>query len=220
MQLNLTFDPAFDALYESYTKTETGLKLLRTDGISPDKIDIGVMSRNYFTKRLADVSIDQNANANEEMSANNYQAEVTKGILKLEGYYLIWHYAQKRFGTEYANELIRAIWNGDFYFHDASGHGIQVPYCFAFSTTNIMLEGRPYGQLHSLPPKRADSFMAQVIETTMDLSQEFAGAVAPSDLIVNYCYYAKREQLSDKAILNDFQKFVHVMNNKFRQVAA
>lgn len=214
MQVKLTFEPEFDTLYQEFLTNY--LDLLVIEGISPRKIDVGQMSHDYFTERLSDVSVDENANANEEKSANNYQAEVTKGALKLEGYYLLWRYAKKRFNVDYANKLIKSIWSGDLYFHDASGHGIQIPYCFAFSTTNIMLEGRPYGQLHSLPPKRADSFIAQVVETTMDLSQEFAGAIAPSDMLVNYSYFAKKEELTDKQILNDLQKFVHVMNNKFR----
>jgi len=88
--------------------------------------------------------------------------------------------------------------------------------CTSVSTTPIMLEGRPYGPLHSLPPKRADSFMAQCIEYLMDLSQQFAGAVALGDLVVNYAWYAKKEGLNDSAIVNDFQKFVHVTNNTFR----
>ncbi len=214
MNIKITFEPEFDALYKEVLSEYP--ELLEIDGISPYKVDVGQMSHDYFTSRLADISVDENANANEEKSANNYQAEVTKGILKIEGYYLLWRYAKKRFNVDYANKLIKSIWSGDLYFHDASGHGIQIPYCFAFSTTNIMLEGRPYGQLHSLPPKRADSFIAQVIETTMDLSQEFAGAIAPSDMLVNYSYFAKKEGLTDKQILNDLQKFVHVMNNKFR----
>lgn len=214
MEIQLTFEKGFDDLYQCFLDNYEGL--LEVEGISQGKVDAGQMSHEYFTNRLADVSVDENANANEEKSANNYQAEVTKGILKLEGYYLLWRYARKRFGIDYADMLIKAVWAGDLYFHDASGHGVQIPYCFAFSTMNIMLEGRPYGQLYSLPPKRSDSFIAQVIESTMDLSQEFAGAIAPSDMIVNYSYYAKKEGLTDSQILNDLQKFVHVMNNKFR----
>lgn len=222
MQFNITFEPEFDQLYESFLTDPVKKQYLELDGISPDKLDVGAMSYRYFTLRLADSSVDMNANANEELSANNYQAEVVKGLLKLEGYYLIWKYMKKRFGLERANEAISAIWEGKLYFHDASGHGVQVPYCFAYSTTNIMLEGRPYGQLHSLPPKRSDSFMAQVTEVTMDLSQEFMGAVAPSDMLVNLAYYLKREGVNPDTeegadyITNLWQKFIHVMNNKFR----
>jgi ribonucleoside-triphosphate reductase (formate) len=50
----------------------------------------------------------------------------------------------------------------------------------------------------------------------MDASQEFSGAIAIGDLIVNYCYYAKKENLSDSDIKNHLQRLVHIVNNKFR----
>jgi len=163
LRMTATFEKGFDKLYYKSANDPVGNRLLHLDGISPRKVDVGQMSHDYFTKKLADTSVDTNANANEELSANNYQAEVTKGILKLEGYYLLWRYSKKRLGTRRANELLNAIWRGELYFHDASGFGIQVPYCFAYSTAPLMIEGRPYGQLHSTTPNRSDSFVAQVI---------------------------------------------------------
>ena len=214
MRIHQTFDPEFDKLYNNYCRKYP--ELMKCEGIDRSQLDLGVMSKRYFTEDITEVSIDTNANANEDRCPNNYTAEITKGMMKLEGYYLLWHYAQKRFDLERANELIEAIWKGDVYFHDASGPGIQMAYCYAFSTNMIMHEGRLYGQLHSLPPKRADSFLAQCAEITMDLSQEFAGAIAPSDILVNYAWYAQKENLSEFSVINDFQKFVHIVNNKFR----
>lgn len=216
MRANITFEPAFDELYESFLGRDNGRELLTFCGVAPHQIDVGAMSHKYFTDKVQDMSVDANANANGVKSVNSYQAEIMKGILKLEGFYLLWRYIVKRYGEKRANELLVKIWEGRLYFHDASGANIQIPYCFAYSTTPLMVEGRPYGQLHSLPPKRSDSFIAQVTECTMDMSQDFAGAVAPADLLVNYSYYAKKENLNDKDILNDLQKFVHVMNNGFR----
>lgn len=216
MKIKLTFERNFDALYRKFLNSENGHALLTLEGISPEQIDIGSMSHRYFTDLVQDMSVDANANANGKKSINSYQAEITKGILKLEGYYLLWRYTKKRLGRKRADELLWKIWSGQLYFHDASGANIQVPYCWAFSTTPLMVEGRPYGQLHSMPANKAESFIGQVIETTMDLSQDFAGAVAPADLIVNYAYFAKREGRSDKQIVDDLQKFVHVMNNGFR----
>lgn len=216
MRIHQTFDEEFDQLYNLYNATTQGKALIEIEGIARNHLDLGEMSKAYFNERIADMSIDQNANANESKSVNNYSAEITKGLLKLDGYYLIWYYAKRRFGIDRANELTKAMWDGDVYFHDSSGPQIQIPYCWAYSTSIVMIEGRPYGQLYSLPPKRADSFMSQVIEVTMDLSQEFAGAISPADMIINYAWYAKKENLSDHTIVNDLQKFVHVMNNKFR----
>ena len=264
---NFSFDKEFKDLYYNYCKDSAGMEMLKLDGISPDKIDVAAMSKNYFTKRLADMSVDQNANANETISPNNYQAEVVKGELKLNGYYLLWKETKEMFDIETANRLLSRIWLKDVYFHDASSHGIQTIYCVAFSTYPLLTDGRPYGQLHSVPPRRADSFMAQAIETIMDMSNTVMGAVAPADLIVNYAYFAKKEylemvnlidslqwedtnptmtyqmlafatkhnaafvqeifnkykkpeeiakQLLEKKFVNDFQKFVHIVNNKYR----
>ena len=239
MKIGLTFSETFDRLYESFMAYPEGEELLKLEGIHPDQLDVGQMSHKYFTDEACNFTIDNNANTNEENSYNNYFAEITKGLHKIEGYYLLHRYAEKRFDTDYADELMEAIITGDLYFHDPTK--IQIPYCYAYSTQFIMLEGRPYGQLRSVPPTRSDSFMAEVIETTMDLSQEFAGAIAMGDLIVNLCYYLKKEGYGvdygsyedgkfiplnqthyefmpheKKYIINQFQKFVHVMNNKFR----
>lgn len=228
MRIGLTFSETFDRWYESYNGYKQGRELLKLEGIHPSQLDIGMMSHNYFTDEACNFTVDNNANTNEEHSYNNYFAEITKGLHKLEGYYLLHRYAEKRFDTDHADHLLDNIIMGDVYFHDPTK--IQIPYCYAYSTQFIMLDGRPYGQLKSVPPQRSDSFMAEVIETTMDLSQEFAGAIAMGDLIVNLCYYLKKEMCGvdmnnnfvgfippeEKYITNQFQKFVHVMNNKFR----
>ncbi len=214
MRIEQTFEPGFDELYNDYNSTAKGKELLDLEGISRRCLDIGTMSKNYFNKSIADSTLDENANSNEDKSNNNYSSEIMKGLTKLNGYYLIWHYACRMYGVDRANTLIKAIWDGDVYFHDASKP--QIPYCLAYSTTAIMIEGMPYGQLHSSPPKHAKSFMGQVIETTMNMSQEFSGAIAPGDLIVNYAWYAKKDNLTDDEIIQDFQTFVHIMNNKFR----
>lgn len=214
MRIQTTFDNDFEELYNRYNLNEKGKSLLDIEGISRDALDIGVMSKKYFTQKVSDISLDANSNSNDEISHNNYSAEIVKGLSKLNSYYLLHDYAKQRFGLQRANELLKSVFNSSVYFHDAAS--TQIPYCMAYSTSFIMNEGRQYGQLHSLPPRRASSFIAQVIETTMDLSQNFAGAIAVSDLIVNLCYYTKKENLDTYQITNLLQGFTHVMSNKFR----
>jgi ribonucleoside-triphosphate reductase len=216
LQVETTFSPEFDEWYNKISQTKHGKELLEIEGISRRSLDVGGMSHSYFTKKFVDETVDSNSNAGEDINPNNYGAEIVKGIQKLEGFYLIHRYASRRYGLEKANKLLSSIVRGDVYFHDSSGVGVQEFYCCGVSTTPIMTEGRPYGPLRSLPPKRADSFIAQITEWTMDLSQQFAGAVALGDLFVNYAWYAKKEGLSDDRVINDLQSFVHVMNNTFR----
>ena len=216
MRIDTTLSETFDEIYNKLNQKEYGKKLLEIDGISRRALDVGEMSQLYFTNNLADISVDANANADSEISPNNYGAEIVKGIQKISGYFLLHRYAERRFGTERANHLIKSILFGDTYFHDSSGTGVQQPYCMAVSTLMLMFEGRPYGQLHSMVPKRADSFISQCIEFGMDCSQAWCGAIALSDILINYAWYAEKEQLSDSRIINDLQRAVHTYNNNFR----
>ena len=216
MRIETTFSPEFDDWYAAFAATENGKQLLDIEGISRRCLDVGEMSHSYFTKNFTDVTIDANANSGETMSPNGYSGEISKGILKLQGMYLLHRYAVKRYGLERANKLLNSIVKGNIYFHDASGSGIQEVYCTGMSTTPIMMFGKPYGNLHSTPPTDSDAFIGQCIEFVMEASQQFAGAVALGDLIVNYAYYAKKENLSDHAIIDHFQRMIHIWNNPFR----
>ena len=118
MRTQQTFTEDFDDIYAYYNDTEKGKELLRLEGISRDYLDIGIMSKNYFTKHIPDFSTDANANANEGISQNNYSSEIVKGVSKLDGLFLLFHYAKKRFGRSRATELVKAIIRGDVYFHD------------------------------------------------------------------------------------------------------
>lgn len=216
MDIKLTFEQGFDQAYNLFETIPGGIELLSLEGISRDKMDIGAMSHRFFQSKISDMTVDTNANSNEYKSPAVYASEISKGVMKAEGYYLLWRYAKKMYGEQTATELLYNIWSGDVKFHDPSGIKIQMPYCWAFSTDMIMQFGNPYGQLHDLPPKNAKSFMEQVKECTHKMSQEFAGATVPSDMLINLAYFAKEECLSDREIRNLFQGFVHSMNKPFR----
>lgn len=222
LQPIMRFAEGFTHLYNEYCGSKRGRELLRMFGIAREQLDIPTMAKKYFETHTGDMSVDPNANVGNSKCPNNFSAEISKGGSKLTGYHLLWTYLAEEFGDEKASEIIARCWRGFYYFHDLSGAGVTAPYCFAASTMPLIDQGRPYGQLYSKPPKRADSFMSQAVEYTMDLSQEFMGAVALGDLIVNFAMMCLKENIdldSDdgkKFCLNQFQKFVHVINNKFR----
>ena len=220
----MKYSPRFVELYNEYCDTERGRKLLKLSGVSREQLDVATLTQRYFDSHSGDVSVDPNANIGNSKSPNNFGAEMAKGMGKLNAFHLLWSRIAEQHTDERASELIGRLWKGYLYFHDMSGHGITAPYCFAASTYPLIVQGRPYGQLQSLPPKRADSFMSQAVEYTMDLSQEFMGAIALGDLLVNFAYMCKKEvdvhtKKGGKFVLNQFQKFVHVVNNKFRTSA-
>ena len=119
-----------DDFKKLYNNTDP--EILSLEGISPDKLNINSMANRYFNENTADMSIDDNANFNAGKSYGNYLAEVTKGWLKLQGYYDLYKLLKKRFGEEHANNILQSIWNGDIYMHDSTA--IQIPYCWAYST--------------------------------------------------------------------------------------
>mgnify|MGYP006412671637 CR=1 FL=1 len=211
----LSFSPDFLELYRGIDE-----EILRIEGISLEHLDVPIMARRYFSQQPAEMSIDSNANVNDGKSYGNYISEITKGWLKLQGYYNLYEELVEKYGKEKSAELMKSIWNGDLYFHDSTA--IQVPYCWAYSTNFLLGQGNFWGQLRSYPPKRRASFLDQVKEVTIEIAQEIAGAVAIGDIFVNYSYFIKKEKLdlsieeNCKLVQNDFQSLVHTLNKKLR----
>ncbi len=187
-------------------------RILELEGL--DEIDPFTIAKGYYENPiLADQSIDPNANINGKSPVNFY-SEVAKPIMKLRCYYLFWKYLKTRWGIADANTIITNVLTGGIYIHDSSKP--DVVYCFSPDTSFLMHEGRPYGWLPSIPPKKLRSFMGQVREMTMDFSQENAGAVGLANVLVNMAYYTARESISDKDIEDELQQTVHVFHNSFR----
>lgn len=191
MNVGMSLVPEFEELYNRYANDSEKVKLLEIEGIAPSNLDIGIQSHDFFEHRLADISTDANSNYSENMNPTVYRTHTTNGQMKLLGYHILWYYANKRYGRAFADEAISMIWNGELYFHDAHGLRIQMPYCYAFSLDKIVFEGRPYGSSPNTPPKNKKSFLSQVDKLISDLSKQFAGATAPSDLFLWYSYFCK-----------------------------
>jgi ribonucleoside-triphosphate reductase (formate) len=194
--------------------------ILNLEGIAEKQLDMSLMAQRYYNEQLNDMSIDENANLHEGRSYGNYLSEVAKSNFKLLGYYDLFQCLENEHGADRAHDIMKALLEGDLYFHDSTA--IQVPYCWAYSTYFLLERGIFWGQLKSLPAKRARSFIDQVKEVTIELSQQLAGAVALSDVFVCYSYYVKKsgKNLQDpvirKEIEDDFQSLIHTLNKKLR----
>lgn len=191
MNVNMSLIPEFEELWRGFTSDKSGIEYLKIEGIAPDDLDIGIKSREFFSKKLANISSDANSNYVENINPTVYRTHTSNGQMKLLGYHMIWYYAAKEYGRDFADEAISSIWKGDLYFHDAHGLRLQMPYCYAFSLDKIVFEGRPYGSSPTTPPKHKKSFLSQVDKLISDLSKQFAGATAPSDLFLWYSWYLR-----------------------------
>ncbi|KKP26898.1 MAG: Oxygen-sensitive ribonucleoside-triphosphate reductase-like protein [candidate division TM6 bacterium GW2011_GWF2_30_66] len=213
----------FSAFSDSFKKLYSGInkELLKIEGISPEQLDISALSERYFKESVLDMTVDGNANYGQDSrSYGNYLSEMTKSHIKLIGYHDIYKILESKYDLETADKALKFIIEGDLYMHDSTS--LQVPYCWAMSVDFLLSRGNYWGQLRSYPPKRKRSFMDQVKEVVIEMSQEIAGAVAIGDLIVCYSYFVKKENLDltdpivVKDIENDFQSLVHTLNKKLR----
>jgi len=184
-----------------------------------DEIEEGRMELyNYYKQYINGNGVDDNTDSNSNSvnkSFNNFRSQISNDPLRELTETLMKKKAEENGYEKESEEFWQKEKEGIFYFHDKT-QGL-IPYCFAMDSSFLMAEGRPYGTLHSLPAKRSDSFIAQLIEVVMDMSQSHAGAIAVPDLFVNYSRFTINEKHKTyKEIENDFQKFIHVVNNQFR----
>ena len=189
MNVTMSLVPEFEELYDFYVKNKPCV--LELEGIDPAHLDIGLQSDDFFNHKLADISTDANSNYSENINPTVYRTHTSNGQMKLLGYHMLYYYAMKRYGKEWADKAIGMIWDGWLYFHDAHGLRIQMPYCYAFSVDKLVFEGRPYGSSPNTPPKHKKAFLSQIDKLISDMSKQFAGATAPSDLFLWYSWYLK-----------------------------
>ena len=179
-------------------------------GISRGQLDFSSNAKKYFTNYF---TIDENANAT-YFGAGNYETEITKSFLKLDALYMLHKFLRKK--NTNASQILKQIFDGEIYVHDL--HTLfDRPYCLGISLNMMRLEGLPFSELRSLPAKRSSTFMKQAAELVFILSNSFAGATAESDILVQYATFIENEEKSDEEIMQDFQEYIHTVNNKLRQ---
>jgi len=215
MRIDVSFDPEFEQIFEWWDKECP--EVLEVQGISREHLDFSERSRQYFETEVTELTIDKNANTSYFRSPTSYASELTKPLYKLHGLFLLWKYAAKQYGKERARELIDSVISGDVYFHDSSGILVQVPYCVSISAFDIAERGMPFNsQLTSRPPRHADSFVAQVVETMFSVGNQVAGAVAVPDFLVALATFTKRDGLTDYGVRQLLQRFVFSLNQPMR----
>lgn len=103
---------------------------------------------------------------------------------------------------------------------------ILLPYCYAFDASRLVLEGRPFGQLPSAPPKRLVSYIGALNETVHQMANHLAGALAIGSFFLDVAHiiiyreekmYSVAEDVEYRSyIKNCFQNFVHSVNHLSR----
>lgn len=227
--INLSYEPEFVRLLSSI-KEKYSNELFLIQGIANRNLDINQFSKSFFqksaSKNVASLSADPNANVT-GMHIDQWTYEFGKGIQKLNSIYLAWDSIRKVYGLEDANDIIEAVMDGTIFINDL--HQFDRPYCFGFDLAPLCMDGlKFFDRLNIKAPKRADSFIDLVIQSTAYLSNQIAGATSFPTLFVNLDWYLRNDygddytsqmeeddQFSDK-IENLFQKLIYSWGWPFR----
>lgn len=190
MYIHTSFDREFVDLM-MYLKGKYPTKLFDMDGIGK-QLDMCQFSKEFFAAATtADASIDANANVT-DTSNIAYGIELPKPFFKLNSYFMLWKHMRKLYGTSVANRTIESQVSGDIYINDVIGIAAGSPYCFNFSTYDIMLLGLPMvDKIKSSPPKYLYSFKSQLEQFTIIAANSTLGATGLADMLIVMSYYAK-----------------------------
>lgn len=171
-----------------------------------------------------EANIDQNSNKS-DVSVSGILVENATPIAKLLGYRYLYRKMVELYGKQRAKFLCGEMYDYSLALADSSN--ILKPYCFSINASRLVLEGRPFGKLHSLPPHRVSSYIACLNETVHQLSNHTAGALAIATLFLDCArvmlfeehkslFRLKHNRKYRKYIRNCLQNFVHSMNHLSR----
>lgn len=206
-------DSEFVRIVESYP-----LEIQDQTGISPAHLD-PVKSIDRFLQvssysSIADVSADPNANVAQTTAASVLQ-EHNKPVLKLFMLQEIFLRAKKRWGAETAERILRRIMEGGLYPSDL--HLFMIPYCYNYSAGVLMEKGLPFiARTPSVPPRHADTYIQHATQMIMYASNHQSGAAALTGFFTAYSFFAKKDNLTRKEIVQQFQNFTYTINQPVR----
>jgi ribonucleoside-triphosphate reductase len=191
MYLKQSYDQEFTELM-LHLKEKYPAKLFDLEGIGK-QLDMCSFSKDFFSaSTTADASIDANANVS-DMSNIAYGVELPKAYFKLNSYYMLWKQLKKTYGRADANNIVEKQLIGDIYINDFHGIAAGSPYCFNYSTYDIMLQGlNMIDKITCAPPKYLFSFKSQLEQFVVVASNSTLGATGLADLLIVMSLYVRR----------------------------
>lgn len=194
--------------------------LLKIIGMHPDMFDTVKMDSIIISERLNDVSIDGNANKGEKTIAGIDQ-ETSSPANKAKGHDALYREMVEMYGHDEAQRLTGEMYTLSLGISDSTK--LRIPYCFSIDASKLIYEGRPFGQLPSLPVQNLRGYISCLTETIHQMSSHLAGAIAVGSFfldVAHICMYKHKYTLSQiknnkkirKDITNSFQHFVHSVN--------
>lgn len=171
------YHPDFETLLNRIEQ-DYGFEMFNLDGVG-EQLNITKFNKKFFknTNATADISVDGNSNVSDR-SIVTYNAELVKPINRLNSYYMLWKQLRKLEKYEMAKEVVDDSISGRLYINDFHGYGNSIPYCFNYSTLDLMINGlNMVNNLISDPPKHLFSFKSQLEQFVIIASNSTLGAM-------------------------------------------
>jgi anaerobic ribonucleoside-triphosphate reductase len=175
--------------------------------------------------------VDPNSNKGES-SIKQILADAQGAFSKILGYDYLYRTMKEMYGKEEAKRLSGELYSFALALSDSTQ--ILSPYCYAADFSKLVIEGRPWGNIHSAPAKRVDSYVQQVLETVHEMSNHLAGAIAISTFFFDIAHLimykdgvntalknvtledVKNDKIIRKSLENLFQTVIHSVNHTSR----
>ena len=200
-------------------------KILQIHGIHKNHFDFLSRIDEFITGVLNDNSIDANSNKNEKTTEAVMQESLAP-VRKAIGFDYLYRELREKFGKNKAQHLMGEMFDLSLGLSDSTN--ILRPYCWALDASKIVTLGRDFGQLHSAPAKRVQSYISALCETVHQMSSHLAGAIAIGSFFLDVTHMLlfgkevvdlrelKTTKRFRKLLENEFQQFVHSVNHLSR----
>lgn len=190
MYFKVSFDSDFDTLM-MHIWSKYGKELFDIDGIGK-QCDMNWFAKNFYTTNttIADASIDSNSNVTDH-NVIAYNFEFPKPFQRYNSYYLLWKKLKQVYSIEVANRIVEKQLTGAYYINDF--HDIGRPYCFNYSTVDILFDGLPMvSKIKSIRPKYLYSFKSQLEQFVVYCANSTLGATGIADLFISMSYFVDK----------------------------
>ena len=213
------FDFCLEKLRKKY-----GEQFEYLNGFHPSQLDYSEFIDGFIDKNVADATIDGNANAHHK-DIISLESEKGKSEDKLFCYNKIYYELKKKYGKKIADEWFEVEWSGGFYMHNAPTSS-KKPYCYAYDLTRLATEGLFFLEdYNNQPPKHLTTFFDDVVEYVSFYCNRSSGAVGLPNILIWSFYFWKKDvengyfmMSPDYYIRQNFQKFIHRLNQPFLRV--